>query len=518
LHNYFVRHALAEDEIDRVAAAAFRLYGGATRTFSLATLTEMIGAETTAKLTNSHTLVVNGDLAYFDHHLKHDYLVSKFISADPQRWAADNFNVITFNASSFDTVVLAMEQMPDQGRADGFFRALYDWNIYGAGYALSEHRYEMVSPDMTVVVHAMFAERRWEIFVHTAKTAEDILSLIGTELSARLLTAGTPTEILEIVREQPGQAGWFATWRDLFTAHPDTNATEEDLLHLRNPVDSVMGWTSSNVLRRKNVSPDQQESIRQTLLQGQAAVVRWRAAHVLGHFPSKQNADALLQSLTHDTREVRYGATRSLVEMAARSQLALAEEILGSLAELAPQLAEFTNVVGEFQKTLVIRKDVAPAGWTKIVLPAVAAFQRATINYKTREDWDRTIQKDIQALAEAAWKVRENAHVIGATKVGCALVGCNGQIYVGCNVEHRFRSHDVHAEVNAITSMVSHGCQSFRLMFIAAQRERFTPCGACMDWVMQFATDSDVPVIAQAEIGGELLILKASQLMPYYPR
>ena len=127
-------------------------------------------------------------------------------------------------------------------------------------------------------------------------------------------------------------------------------------------------------------------------------------------------------------------------------------------------------------------------------------------------------KEDIQALAEAAWKVRENAHVIGPTKVGCALIGVDGRTYVGCNVEHRFRSHDVHAEVNAITSMVSQGCESFRLMFIAAERDRFTPCGACMDWIMQFATNNEVLIVAQARIGGELQVFKTSQLMPYYPR
>jgi hypothetical protein len=391
LHDYFVRHALGENEIERVAAAAFRLYSSATRTFSLAAFIDMVGAETAKKLTDSRALIQNGDLAYFDHHLKHDYLVSKFISADPQRWTAENLNVITFNASSFDTVVLAMEQMVDLESADRFLRALYDWNIYGAGYALSDGRHERVSPDMTTVVHAMFAERRWEIFRHTAKTAEDILNLIGTELSRSLLAAPTAEAVLDIVREQHGEAPWFTAWRDLFTARPGIAAENHELQHITD-ADSVMGWTSSNVLRRKLLSDDQQHAVRQILEGEAAAVARWRATHVLGRFPSAQNADSFFQALIRDTREVRYGATRSLMEMAARGGRQLSEIIVERLAGAAGELAQFKNVVDEFQRTLIIKQNVAPTGWTKLVLPAVAAFQRATMDYKNREEWDKTVQ------------------------------------------------------------------------------------------------------------------------------
>jgi cytidine deaminase len=128
------------------------------------------------------------------------------------------------------------------------------------------------------------------------------------------------------------------------------------------------------------------------------------------------------------------------------------------------------------------------------------------------------LSENVEALAVAAWDVRKNAHVIGPTKVGCAIAGSDGQIYVGCNVEHRFRSHDVHAEVNAITTMVSNSCSTFRVMFIAAERERFTPCGACMDWIMQFAISEDVPIVSQSKVGGEVRVFKARELMPHYPR
>lgn len=55
-------------------------------------------------------------------------------------------------------------------------------------------------------------------------------------------------------------------------------------------------------------------------------------------------------------------------------------------------------------------------------------------------------------------------------------------------------------------------------MFIAVERERFTTCGACMDWIMQFAASEDVLIVSQSLIGGEPQVFKASELMPHYPR
>ena len=123
---------------------------------------------------------------------------------------------------------------------------------------------------------------------------------------------------------------------------------------------------------------------------------------------------------------------------------------------------------------------------------------------------------DLARLASAAWRVRKNAYLIGKTAVGCAALGANGEIYSGCNVEHVFRSHDVHAEVNAISTMVAAGCKNLRAVVIAADRQRFTPCGACMDWIMQFGKGECV-VSFQGRPDGPIESYTAHDLMPHYP-
>lgn len=120
-------------------------------------------------------------------------------------------------------------------------------------------------------------------------------------------------------------------------------------------------------------------------------------------------------------------------------------------------------------------------------------------------------------LSKAAWITRKNAHILGKTKVGSAVLSLSGKIYTGCNIEQIYRSHDIHAEVNAISNMVAAGEKNFSKILIVAERDFFTPCGSCMDWIMQFA-EQEALVGFQKELSGEIHTFTTKELMPYYPR
>lgn len=120
-------------------------------------------------------------------------------------------------------------------------------------------------------------------------------------------------------------------------------------------------------------------------------------------------------------------------------------------------------------------------------------------------------------MSEKAWEAREKAFIYGNTKVGCCILSENPDVfYTGCNIEHMFRSHDVHAEVNAISNMVASGSRIIKAVLVVAERDNFTPCGSCMDWIMQFANDDCVVGFQKTE-NSEIQVYKASELMPYYP-
>jgi cytidine deaminase len=122
----------------------------------------------------------------------------------------------------------------------------------------------------------------------------------------------------------------------------------------------------------------------------------------------------------------------------------------------------------------------------------------------------------LEKLFEAAWKVRENASIIGNTKVGAALMSSNDKIYTGCNIEQLYRNKDIHAEVCAISSMISQGETKFKYIVVVAKRHKFTPCGTCMDWIFQFGGPNTI-VAYQNEIDGVIHEFTAKELMPHYP-
>jgi cytidine deaminase len=102
---------------------------------------------------------------------------------------------------------------------------------------------------------------------------------------------------------------------------------------------------------------------------------------------------------------------------------------------------------------------------------------------------ERIARLPVIEMIAAAWDVRQHARILGRTAVGCAALDESLAIHVGCNVEHRFRSHDIHAEVAATSALVAAGSQRMVAVLIAAERERFTPCGACMDWIFELGGD-----------------------------
>lgn len=126
----------------------------------------------------------------------------------------------------------------------------------------------------------------------------------------------------------------------------------------------------------------------------------------------------------------------------------------------------------------------------------------------TDDEWRR--------IGDAAWSARVNARVHGQTMVGAAVLSAQGRIYAGCNVEHRFRSHDVHAEVNALTTMAAAGDGPAVALVVASERVRFTPCGSCLDWIFELGGPACL-VSFQNRRDGVITTLRADELMPFYP-
>lgn len=127
-----------------------------------------------------------------------------------------------------------------------------------------------------------------------------------------------------------------------------------------------------------------------------------------------------------------------------------------------------------------------------------------------------SVEKHLPEMSAQAWAVRAQARVMGKTKVGCAALSVEGNIVSGCNVEHRYRSHDIHAEVNALSSLIARGDSEAVAVLVVAERTKFTPCGSCMDWIFEIGS-SECWVGFQPASSADTVWYQAADLMPHYP-
>jgi len=122
---------------------------------------------------------------------------------------------------------------------------------------------------------------------------------------------------------------------------------------------------------------------------------------------------------------------------------------------------------------------------------------------------------EVAALAAAANEARQRARTYGGISVGAAVLTSAGTQHVGCNIEHKFRSHDIHAEVCALAGMIAAGGDRAICVVVASDQSRFTPCGSCMDWIFELGGPDCLIVISSEKT--PMAIWRADQLMPLYP-
>lgn len=119
---------------------------------------------------------------------------------------------------------------------------------------------------------------------------------------------------------------------------------------------------------------------------------------------------------------------------------------------------------------------------------------------------------ELEALVAAARAARENAYAPYSNfRVGAAVMGASGRIYVGCNVENATYGATVCAERAAICSMVASG--ETRLMAVAVFTDASppaSPCGICRQVLVEFAEDAPV-VVASLEVQS---VLSLAALLP----
>ncbi len=116
-------------------------------------------------------------------------------------------------------------------------------------------------------------------------------------------------------------------------------------------------------------------------------------------------------------------------------------------------------------------------------------------------------------LLAAATAVRDMAYApYSRFKVGAALRGAGGKVFVGCNVENAAYPEGTCAEAGAIAAMIAGGETRIAEILVIADCPRpVPPCGGCRQKIAEFA-GPDVVVTLATTAGAQVTMTVADML------
>lgn len=381
---------LNEAELSIVSNAAYDAYvQSRSRTFERTAFELAVGKPLAARLQESGTVRFTEAAGFFQHHIVHDFLAAYWVSRqDPTTWGPSLFRTLSFEASSFDAIELAFELL-DRDRADLFLQRLYDWNLYAAGYALAQAREsdDPVGPEMRTVIFAMLADKRFDPVLATSQRASDALRLMQLTDVRPFRDATNIGQVCAAVQLVESKTPWFIEWKRVFGL-AETGDVSEATLEKITQDDSIIGWTVANVAKRAADRDWMLPHLREWLQGDLSATVRWRIAHVLGSLRSAAALDELLGLLDHDGDEdVKYGAVRSVVELAAIADSQLRAMAAAALTQRAVAIGSVDRVARELRSSLLIEHSGAPEDWLDFVRDCVKSQFLATDKIGERDLW-----------------------------------------------------------------------------------------------------------------------------------
>lgn len=122
---------------------------------------------------------------------------------------------------------------------------------------------------------------------------------------------------------------------------------------------------------------------------------------------------------------------------------------------------------------------------------------------------------DYKKLIKSAIAAKEFAYVpYSDFRVGAALLGADGRIFTGCNVENAAFSPTICAERTAVVKAVSEGCRKFVAIVVTGDKgDYLAPCGVCRQVLAEFC-DLEQFIVILANSEEDYKEMKLSALLP----
>jgi hypothetical protein len=397
-----------EDRLANVAIAAYRggsqqIRGDLLSKFSHTEINQNLGAGILVELSR--------DNYSFVHQLVHDYLVAAWLKREGMNaWTRDNFDPATLMAQSFDALELASELLRD--KAPQFVNAVYDWNYRAALDCILDldaglsGKASPIPPDMKDAVFALRAEKMFDPFIHTRKSARARASEFKSAVAINYANVESVSELLdEVSRRYQPEAGPYRDWKALFLLSRPPRPEEWSVIQ-----DSpLQGWTAAMVFRRSEVLNDDliayliglYHALRRahSVQYYPVVAIRWRIVHVLGA-SSSPDALSLLRAAILDGTEndwVRYGSARSLVEQLSR--MSTAEAARAHLEGLIHILPSLPPVVRREVRDVAGLAEAPPHWWPSVYGDVLHTGLVSSSTESEREAWQKAIDRLINGKA-----------------------------------------------------------------------------------------------------------------------
>lgn len=118
-------------------------------------------------------------------------------------------------------------------------------------------------------------------------------------------------------------------------------------------------------------------------------------------------------------------------------------------------------------------------------------------------------------LVKKALEVMKNSYSPhSGFRVGAALLGKNGKVFAGTNVEFDAFSLTVCAERAAIFNGISGGEKKFTAIAVATSSDKFIhPCGLCRQALVEFNPDMEVILVTKSKKIKHIIL---KDIMPDY--
>ncbi len=150
-------------------------------------------------------------------------------------------------------------------------------------------------------------------------------------------------------------------------------------------------------------------------------------------------------------------------------------------------------------------------------------MQCEEVRMKELKPADGAVYEEAVLLMEKAQKVRSNAYTpYSHFAVGAGLLGNDGVVYTGCNVENAAYSPGNCAERTAIFKAVSEGCKHYDAIAVVGAKEGevpggaqgviCSPCGVCRQVLREFCDEKTFRVYLTD--GAKLFCYTLEELLP----